>query len=105
VVRGTLGPAKVESMLASIKAAHEAKIDWKSASARLSKALTKSELKAVGDAFGSEDVINLPAEKTLWRVSNAISWIAGKTESEDRRLELQRLAGQVLNGQADKAAA
>jgi hypothetical protein len=104
VVRGTLGPAKIEAMIGSIKQAHEAKIDWKSASGKLAKALTKGELKAVEDAFNSNDVINLPAEKTLWRASNAVSWIAGKAESEDRRLELQRLAGQVLNGKADKAA-
>jgi hypothetical protein len=104
MVRGTLGPAKIETMLATIKGAHEQRIDWKSASSRLAKALTKGELKAVQDAFNSEDVINLPAEKTIWRASNAVSWIAGKAESEDRRLELQRLAGQILNGQADKAA-
>jgi hypothetical protein len=103
IVRGTLGPAKVETMLARIKSAHEQQIDWKHASGRLAKMLTKAELKAVDDAFNSEDVINLPPEKTIWRASNAVSWIAGKAESEDRRLELQRLAGQLLTDQADKA--
>jgi hypothetical protein len=104
VVRGTLGPKKIENLLGTIKAAHEAKIDWKGASGKLAKALTKGELKAAQEAFDSNDVINLPEEKTMWRVSNALSWIAGKTDNEDRKLELQRLAGQVLNNQADKAA-
>jgi hypothetical protein len=104
IVRGTLGPAKVESLLGTIKAAHEAKIDWKHASGKLQKSLTKGELKAAQEAFDSNDVVNLPEEKTMWRVSNALSWLAGKAESEDRKLELQRLAGQVLDGRADKAA-
>ena len=58
---------------------------------------------AVEDAFESEDVINLPAGKSVWRASNAISWIAGRTEDPDRKLELERIAGEVLNGKADKS--
>jgi hypothetical protein len=70
----------------------------------LGKKLLKEELKNVRDAFESEDVINLPAEKSIWRVSNAISWIAGKTEDQDRKLDLQRLAGAVIHGRQEDAA-
>lgn len=105
VVKGTLGPRKVDSLLGTIKAAHEQHIEWKGAAAKLARKLTKGELDAAKTAFESNDVVNLPAEKSIWRVSNAISWIAGQAEvSEDRRLELQRVAGEVLDGRVDKAA-
>lgn len=73
-------------------------------SSLLGKKLLKEELKNVRDAFESEDVINLPAEKSVWRVSSAISWIAGKTGDGDRKLELQRLAGAVIHGKTKEAA-
>ena len=89
---------------ATIKAADEKKVEWRNVSSLLGKKLLKEELKSVRDAFESEDVINLPAERSVWRVSNAISWIAGKTADGDRRLELQRLAGAVIHGKAEEAA-
>ena len=96
VVRAVLGAEKVTLMLETIKSAAEKSIDWRKVSGRLAKTLLKNEYKLVHDAFESEDVINLPAGKSVWRVSNAISWIAGHTENEDRKLELERLAGAVL---------
>lgn len=105
VVRGALGPGQVESLLATIKAAHEHQIEWKGVAGRLARRLTKGELDAAKTAFDSSDVVNLPAEKSLWRVSNAISWIAGQGDkATDRRLELQRIAGELLDGRADRAA-
>jgi hypothetical protein len=48
-------------------------------------------------AFDGPDVVNLPAGNTLWRASNAISWIANaESVAAERRLELQELAGQLL---------
>jgi hypothetical protein len=105
VVAGTLGPKSVNTLLATIRAADEKKVEWRSVSTLLGKKLLKEELKAARDAFDSEDVINLPAGKSIWRVSNAISWIAGKTEDQDRKLELQRLAGAVIHGKSEEAVA
>ncbi len=104
IVKGTLGPKNVHQLLATIKAADEKKVEWRNVSSLLGKKLLKEELKSVRDAFESEDVINLPAERSVWRVSNAISWIAGKTDDGDRKLELQRLAGAVIHGKAEEAA-
>ena len=59
-------------------------------------------MKLVRDAFEGDDVINLPAKKSVWRASNAVSWIAGKVEDQDRRLELQRFAGQVIHGKTEQ---
>jgi hypothetical protein len=105
IVKGVLGPAKVNMLLAGIKVAHEKKVDWAHAKTTLARRLLKSELQAVENAFNSEDVHNLPAGQTAWRVSNAISWIAGSTEDTDRKLELQRIAGFVLNDKNDSTSA
>ncbi len=102
IVRGVLAPKKVNALLATIKSADENKIQWKSAKSLLAKKLLKGEMQKVEDAFTSDDVQNLPAGESTWRLSNAISWIAGSTEDADRKLELQRLAGQVVNGRVDK---
>lgn len=101
IIKGALGPKSVSATLETIKQANEKELDWKSVSARLSKKLLKEEYKAVKDAFESDDTFNLPAGKSLWRVSNAISWIAGKTEDSDKKLALQRFAGEVINGKVD----
>lgn len=101
VVRGTLGEGKVNNLLEGIKSANEKSIDWRSMRTKIAKSLLKSELALIESAFQSEDVINLPAGKTLWRASNAVSWIAGKTEDQNRRLELERLAGEIVNGKRD----
>lgn len=97
VVRGTLAPKKVEALCAGIVQAEENKVDWKNVKTALAKKLLKSELEAARNAFEGDDVYNLPAGQTMWRVSNAISWIAGgKDVAPERKLELQRLAGEVI---------
>lgn len=101
VVRGILAPGRIEMMVEGIKAAQEKEIEWKNVSTKLGRRLLKGEMDAARAAFESEDVINLPAGKSVWRVSNALSWIAGQTEDADRKLDLQRLAGEVLHGKKD----
>lgn len=106
VVVATLAPRKIEAMCAGIQHAHEEKIDWKSARTGLAKKLLKGELAAVEAAFESEDTYNLPAGQSVWRMSNALSWVAGQKDIDsDRKLDLQRLAGQMVNGVADRAMA
>ena len=105
VVRGALGPKGVSAVLDSIRQADEKKVEWKAVSNLIGRRLLKDELKLARDAFESDDVINLPAAKSVWRASNAISWIAGKVEDQDRRLDLERLAGAVLRGKVEVEAA
>lgn len=103
VVRATLMPAKIEAMCAGIRNAHENKVEWKNVQGSLAKKLLKAELKAAEDAFESPDVYNLPAGNTMWRVSNAVSWIAQQKDIDaDRRLDLQRLAGELVDGRTDR---
>jgi len=42
------------------------------------------------------DVELLPAGNTSWRLSNAVSWLAGQVEDGERRLELEKVAGQLV---------
>jgi hypothetical protein len=105
VVRGTLAPTSVETVMNTIRAADEKKVEWRNVSTLLAKKMLKEELKSARDAFDSDDCINLPAAKSVWRVSNAISWIARTVEDPDRRLDLQRLAGSVITGKYEEAQA
>jgi hypothetical protein len=104
VVRGVLGPAKVNTLLDTIKTANEKQIEWKHVKGQLARRLLKGEMAQVEAAYESEDVVNLPEGKNAWRASNAISWIAGKTSDADRRLELERVAGELVNGRRDAEA-
>jgi hypothetical protein len=94
VVRGALGPAGRDRMSEVLRAANE-KAMSKQAVVGAVKNLSKSTAKSVVDAFESEDVINLPAGKTAWRASNAVSWVARHTEDAETRLDLERLAGSL----------
>lgn len=95
VVRGALGPKAVENLVATIQGA--AQKDFTLGQLKQTvRNLGKSDAKAIVDAYSSEDVINLPAGDTAWRASNAISWVARNTKDPEKRLDLERLAGQVV---------
>ncbi len=48
------------------------------------------------EAYNSVDTVNMPAGNSMWRLSNAISWVAGKTEDPERNLELNKVARQMI---------
>jgi hypothetical protein len=62
----------------------------------LRKSLTKGEVEQVTTAFNSPDVENLPPGNTDWRLSNALSWVAGQTQDAERKLDFMKLAGAVI---------
>ena len=96
IVRAQLEPGKLASVCEAVKAAHEEKVSPYQISAFLAKHATKAEAKEITDVFSSADVVNVPAGQSRWRLSNACSWIAGKTTNEERRLELMKVAGDAL---------
>jgi hypothetical protein len=104
VVAATLAPKQIEAMCNGIRSANEKKVEWKSLSGKLAKKLLKGEMESARMAFEGEDTLNLPAGRTMWRASNALSWIAGQTQDPDRKLELQRYAGEVLSGKSEALA-
>lgn len=81
---------------AKIQAAAGTEIDLDDALKSLRKDLTKGEFEEAGDVLRSVDIERLPPGNTRWRLSNAISWLANQSVDSDRSIELQRLAGKVL---------
>lgn len=98
LVAAELGPARRTELTDRVRAAQAETVTWGSLRARLAKALTKKEIEDVERAFKSPDVINLPPEPTLWRASNALSWVAHTIENPTRRLDFEKLAGGMLTG-------
>lgn len=103
VIRYAFGESNVELTLNAIKTAHEDKIDPKQARELLKARLNKGEVEAAIEAYNSPDVVMLPAGNTKYRLSNAISWISqAEGVTTDRRLELDRFAGELI-GKVTKA--
>lgn len=105
MARALLGPAAIEKLVGQVRAANAAEIKVDEALAMLKKTVSKEDQKAIVDKYNSPDVELLPPGNTAWRFSNAISWLAGQVEDADKKLDLQQLAGQVVeDAQAKKAA-
>jgi hypothetical protein len=91
-----MSETKVQRMIEGIRAANEVKIDSKNRVEAARKVLTKGEVEKVVETFNSADIENLPAGNTLWRWSNAISWVGGHLDDADRAIDFERYAGDVL---------
>lgn len=96
VIGGQLNADALSRRMESIRAANDRAVDPKHARESLKKQMLKSEVEDVIDAYNSADTYNLPAGHTTWRLSNAISWIAGQTEDAERKLDLMKIAGEIL---------
>ena len=96
VIRTQLDADALHTRMESIREANATPLDPTAAKETLKKLLLKSETEDVIEAYNSPDTYNLPAGNTSWRLSNAISWVAGKTEDSERKLELMKVAGDVL---------
>ena len=95
IVRSALRPAARDRLMSNIRDAHERSMS-KSELAGATRTLPKGTQRTILDAFDSEDVINLPAGRTAWRASNAVSWVARHTEDPEMRLDLERAAGALV---------
>lgn len=104
IAKSLLGPEAIKKQIEQVRAANAAHLDPDAAVATLKKTVNKDELKSIVDKFNSPDVELLPPGQTPWRWSNAISWLATQTADADRRLDLEKMAGDVLLGVAPVAA-
>lgn len=96
-VKFALSPARLDAYMGVLQKANENEITDVYAEKNLKKLLSKEEAELAFNAYKSPDVVNLPAGKTQYRMSNAISWIANfEDTSRSRQLELQKIAGDVL---------
>jgi hypothetical protein len=96
VIGAQLNADALDQLMEGIREANQDVLDPVAARGTLKKMLLKSESDAVIEAYNSPDTYNLPAGNTTWRLSNAVSWIAGKTEDPERKLELMKVAGEML---------
>lgn len=103
VVGKALSPDTTNAYMDRVRKANEEQVDRKLLPGRLARLdLTKNEVEEVVKAYDSADVEMIPPGNTTWRLSNAISWFAGnRVEDEERRMELERVAGKVLPGSKD----
>lgn len=95
VVQHLLSEDACEAMNATIAKAADKKVTWDQVKGRL-KALRSSEQEKVKDLFEGQDTYNLPEGKSVWRLSNAVSWLATGLEDGDRKLDLERVAGKIV---------
>lgn len=97
-VQNYLSPAKLNEKIAMLAKAAEAKVDLdnKTIGEWLKKQLGVGRAKEVVETYNSADVENLPPGNSMWRLSNAISWLAGKEQDGEKRLELMAAAGAIL---------
>ena len=91
-----LGAPAINGYIDMVKTANEQKIEPSQITTWVKKNLQKDEGKKAIDKFNSPDIELLPAGQTSWRWSNALSWLANETSDERRKLELQDMAGSVL---------
>jgi hypothetical protein len=95
VVRHALAPAKVNQMMEDIRLAHEAKLDPDKAVALLKQKFTRDQVEEIGAAFISPDIEMMPQGQTVYRLSNAISWVAQK-KAADERMWMEKVAGDLV---------
>jgi hypothetical protein len=98
IIKGSLSATKIDETMSLIKRANDKVIEPKEFFRSLQKnmGLLKSEFEAVQDTYNTGGVEELPPGNTLYRMSNAISWIAQKATTPERRFELEAMAGKVM---------
>jgi hypothetical protein len=50
----------------------------------------------VSGALGLSGLLPRSTAHAICRLSNAVSWVAGKTDDAERKLEISKVAGQIL---------
>jgi hypothetical protein len=99
VIRLNLAEENIEAMQGLIrKAAEQERNDdrRKVVIELLKKYMNKAEIDKAMKKYNEPDVELLPAGNNMWRMSNAISWLAGEVVDEERKIELQKVAGRLL---------
>ena len=97
VIQRQLNAEQLQQHMELIRRANDCPVDASQARDMLRKAFQKHEADSVVEAYNSPNTVNMPAGNSMWRLSNAISWVAGNTEDAERKLEISNLAGQILN--------
>lgn len=100
-----LGQEYVDRLLRAIELAQAEEITWAKLKGKLKDFLYKDELATVETLLSNDMTVDLPPVglgkdgkplPTRWWASNIVSMIASKTGDDDRKIELQRQAGKLL---------
>jgi len=106
-VNTQLEPGPVHKLLEVIRLAHEQEVPWHKLKLELSRLLQKKELEMIEQMLktGGDAIMDLPPPgktasgdpiATRWWASNVVGWVAATEKSEERKQDLQALAGEVL---------
>jgi hypothetical protein len=108
-VRGILAPPKIEEALAAIETAMDTSVEPKKffdKGGELEKLkLTRAEIDSARETFNNGDITVLPRGTSVARMSQAVAWLAQTVPSAERRLELERVAGVIMERPIEAQAA
>jgi hypothetical protein len=96
VIDSQLDADSLKRRMEAIRHSNAQAVDVRQARETFRRLLEKGEFEAAAQAFESQDTYNLASGNTNWRLSNAIWWIAGQTKETERKLDLTKIAGEVL---------
>ena len=93
----------VDRLLRAVELAHEEKISWYQLKGQLARFLAKKDIETLQSLLNDE-VLDLPPVKTIdgdktptkWWATQALSWLANRTEDPEKKLDLQHAAGSFL---------
>jgi hypothetical protein len=102
IVGTSLAPKRVRREMKVIELANEEGINAGTHLDALTRKslLTKAEAKETADIFNQADVETLPPGNSMWRLTNALSALAGvrRKEGEEKRgVELEEVAGKLMS--------
>ena len=96
LMESTISPEAILKLEDGVRTAHETKLTGGAFESFLKKYLTKEDASGVLAAYRGADVEMLPPGNTVWRASNAISFFGGMQADEEKKFDLQKLAGKAL---------
>jgi len=98
VTRALFSEKRITSFLQMVKKASEDNLTWTELRPRLAKQLLKSEMQQAEKIWTSQDDQTeiIPNGHSTWSASNLLSWFAKQTDDDDRRLDLERAAGALV---------
>jgi hypothetical protein len=97
VMMQALSPEYIEATQDVIREANDKKADWTTINRRLESIGGKKLVEKAKDLDKTDrDVEHLPLASGTWRASNIASWLAKTADDLDQKMDLQRLAGEIL---------
>jgi hypothetical protein len=101
VVAGLLTPAAIRERVETMRETYATETNWQNIAKRLGSRMSKAEREAGANIFDGADAVNVPEGKTVARAAQTLAFLA-QSATPDRRLDLERLAGELTTGEKDR---